>query len=79
METLYRNRFNFARNAVKHLDPNSEDEIDLDPQYEAGSLILRAVRNYLMVLPDAEEDFEEACILISSWNIDQDFSGFRES
>ena len=46
------------KNSAKHHDGATGGTIDFDPQYEAGELILRAISNYRMVFPGAEEHFQ---------------------
>ncbi len=58
------------RNSAKHFNDASESTFDFDQQLEAGSMIIRAIRNYRIVFPDADEHFncEEQDISVDQLN-----------
>lgn len=46
------------RNSAKHFGNASESTFNFDQQLEAGSMIIRAIRNYRIVFPDTDEHFD---------------------
>ena len=47
-----------AKNSAKHYDAGDDGSIDFDPQCEAANLIFRAITNYRIIFPTAQDDFE---------------------
>lgn len=58
------------RNSAKHFNDPSESTFNFDQQLEAGSMIIRAIRNYRVVFPDADDhyDCEEQDISVDQLN-----------
>lgn len=49
----------YPKNSAKHFSWPSEHMLEIgDPQFVAGDFLLRAIRNYRMVFPHLEEQFE---------------------
>lgn len=46
------------RNSAKHFNDASEFTFNFDQQLEAGSMIIRAIRNYRIVFSDADDQFD---------------------
>jgi hypothetical protein len=58
------------RNSAKHFNDPNEDTFTFDQQLEAGSMIIRAIRNYRIVFPDADDHYgcEEQDISVDQLN-----------
>jgi hypothetical protein len=52
-----RRELNAPRNSAKHFNDASQSTFDFDQQLEAGSMIIRAIRNYRIIFPDAPERY----------------------
>lgn len=46
------------RNSAKHFNNMNESTFGFDQQFEAGSMIIRAIRNYRIVFPDAGDHYD---------------------
>lgn len=58
------------RNSAKHFNSLEEAALDFDAQLEAGNIIIRAIRNYRLVFPEADDHFvcEEQDISVDQVN-----------
>lgn len=58
------------RNSAKHFNNAYESTFNFDQQLEAGSMIIRAIRNYRIVFPDADDHYgcEEQDISVERLN-----------
>jgi hypothetical protein len=64
-----RKALNRPRNSAKHFNDQKESSFEFDAQFEAGSLLLRAIRNFRMVFPDADDlQYEEESITVDQLN-----------
>lgn len=49
----------YPKNSAKHFRRRDESTLEIDdPQFAAGNFLLRAIRNYRMVFPHLEEQFQ---------------------